>query len=154
MDHVRASRPAQLRHPHAQFHAPSKRPGHVVTDYLDIKAQEDMTLRGKSVPSWLPRIVHLERQLRHRKDTLGHVDATLRLLDPSIDAKAIPNKRYPKRVKLFRQGELGRLILGALRDGNCQPVTPCERLLAAFLGVSPMFVRRSAAILKDLGRQH
>jgi hypothetical protein len=68
-------------------------------------------------------IVHLERQLRHRKDSLGHVDATLRLLDPSIDTKEIPNKRYVKRVKLFRQGELGRMILGALRDGNGQPVT-------------------------------
>ena len=63
-------------------------------------------------------IVHLERQLRHRKDSLGHVDATLRLLDPSIDTKEIPNKRYPKRVKLFRQGELGRMILGVLRDGD------------------------------------
>jgi hypothetical protein len=68
-------------------------------------------------------IVHLERQLRHRRDALGHVDATLRLLDPSVNTKEIPNKRYPKRVRLFRQGELGRLILGALRDGNGQPVT-------------------------------
>jgi hypothetical protein len=39
---------------------------------------------------------------------LGHVDATLRLLDPSVNAKEIPNKRYPKRVRLFSQGELGR----------------------------------------------
>ena len=63
-------------------------------------------------------IVHLERQLRHRREALGHVDATLRLLDPSVDPKEIPNKRYPKRVKLFRQGELGRMILGVLRDGD------------------------------------
>jgi hypothetical protein len=52
---------------------------------------------------------------------LWHVDATLRLLDPSVNTKEIPNKRYPKRVRLFSQGELGRMILGALRDGNRQP---------------------------------
>jgi hypothetical protein len=42
----------------------------------------------------------------------------LRLLNPSVDIDAIPNKRIVKRVKLFRQGELGRLILGALRDAD------------------------------------
>jgi hypothetical protein len=40
------------------------------------------------------------------------------MLDPSIEIEAIPNKRLPKRVKLFRQGELGRLILGTLRDAD------------------------------------
>jgi hypothetical protein len=40
------------------------------------------------------------------------------LLDPSIDTKEIPNRRYVKRVKLFRQGELGRMILGVLREAN------------------------------------
>jgi hypothetical protein len=49
---------------------------------------------------------------------LGHVDATLRLLEPAIQIDAIPNKRQPKRIKLFRQGELGRLILGALRKAE------------------------------------
>jgi hypothetical protein len=29
-------------------------------------------------------IIHLERQLRHRREMLVHVDATLRLLDESI----------------------------------------------------------------------
>ncbi len=42
---------------------------------------------------------------------MGHVDATLRLLDPSVEIDAIPNKRL-KGIKLFRQGELGRLIVG------------------------------------------
>lgn len=60
-------------------------------------------------------IVQLERQLRHRKESLVHVDATLKLLDPTIAVENIPNKRVTRRVKLFRQGELGRLILGSLR---------------------------------------
>ena len=48
-----------------------------------------------------------------------HVDASLKLLDPSIQIDSIPNKRRPpQRIRLFRQGELGRLILGALRDAD------------------------------------
>lgn len=62
-------------------------------------------------------IIQLERQLRHRRDILVHVDATLKLLDPSLDVGDIRPKRPPQRIKLFRQGELGRLILGALRRG-------------------------------------
>jgi hypothetical protein len=72
-------------------------------------------------------IAQLERQLRHRKKSLVHVDATLRLLDPSIELDSIPNKRLlPKRVKLFRQGELGRLILGALRQAEGEPLSTRE----------------------------
>lgn len=74
-------------------------------------------LRNKRA-SLASEIVQLERQLRHRKEALGHVDATLRLLDPSVDIDAIPSKRIVKRIKLFRQGELGRLIVGVLRDAD------------------------------------
>ena len=63
-------------------------------------------------------LVQLKRQLRHKKEALGHVDATLRLLDPTVDINAIPNKRIVKRIKLFRQGELGRMILKVLREAN------------------------------------
>jgi hypothetical protein len=61
-------------------------------------------------------IAQLERQLRHLKESLLHVDATLKLLDPDADPEAIPTKRPVKRIKLLRQGELGRMILGALRS--------------------------------------
>ena len=70
-------------------------------------------------------IVQLERQLRHRKEALGHVDATLRLLDPSVDIDSIPTKRPRKRVKLFRQGELGRMILKAMREADA-PISTQE----------------------------
>ena len=46
-------------------------------------------------------------QLRHHKESLGHVDTTPRLLDPYVDIDTLPNKRSRKRIKLFRQGELG-----------------------------------------------
>ena len=54
------------------------------------------------------------------KNSLVHVDATLKLLDPDYDFDTIRPKRIPQRIQLFRQGELGRLILGALRDADTE----------------------------------
>lgn len=71
-------------------------------------------------------IEQLERELRHRRDMLGHVDATLRLLDPSIDTDAIPNKRPVKHINLFRSGELGRMILDAIRRAETETVSTQE----------------------------
>jgi hypothetical protein len=34
------------------------------------------------------------------------------------DIDALPSKRIPKRIRLFRQGELGRLILSVMRNAN------------------------------------
>ena len=67
----------------------------------------------------------LENQIRHRKELLVHVDATLQLLDPFISIDAIPAKRIRKRIKLFSQGELGRMILDALRRAE-RPLTTAE----------------------------
>ena len=50
-------------------------------------------------------IVQLERQARSRKASLEHVDACLRLLDPTLTVEDIPNKRIPRHVNIFRQGE-------------------------------------------------
>ncbi len=74
-------------------------------------------LRNKRA-SLASELVQLKRQLRHKEEMLGHVDATLRLLDPTIEINAIPSKRIVKRIKLFRQGEPGRLILKVLREAN------------------------------------
>ena len=40
------------------------------------------------------------------------------LLDSSIEVRSIPTKRPRKRIKLFRQGELGWMILKALRESE------------------------------------
>lgn len=71
-------------------------------------------------------IVQAERHLRHLRESLVHVDATLALLDPSISPESIPNARPRKRVKLFRQGELGRMIVDALRNASGTPMTVQE----------------------------
>ena len=60
-------------------------------------------------------IEHLKRQLQWRQTQLDHVDAFLTIFDPGFDVEAIGKKLVRKRVKLFRQGELGQLIRDALR---------------------------------------
>ena len=83
----------------------------------------------KKRASLASEIAQFERQLRHRREALGHVDATLRLLDPAMDIDAIPSKRIVKRIKLFRQGELGRMIVGTLREAD-QPLSTAQIVTA------------------------
>ncbi len=64
-------------------------------------------------------ILHLERQLRFRRDSLIHLDATIRLLDPDADPEKIPTTS--RRVHLFKQGELGRAIIDTMRRAE-QPL--------------------------------
>ncbi len=71
-------------------------------------------------------IVQIERQLRHKREQLVHVDASLCLLDPDANPDAIPNKRIVKHVNLFRQGELSRLIMTAFRNSDGQPISARE----------------------------
>lgn len=70
-------------------------------------------------------IVQLERQLKHRREMLVHVDATLKIFDPDVDVAAIPNKRPPQRVMLFRVGELTRAVFDALRSRG-EPMATVE----------------------------
>jgi len=60
-------------------------------------------------------ITHLKRQLAWAQNQLDHVDACLTIFEPGFDPAKIGQKLVHRRVKLFRQGELGRLIIDALR---------------------------------------
>jgi hypothetical protein len=66
-------------------------------------------------------IRELKSQLDWRLKQLDHVDACLTIFEPGFDVDAIGIKRPRKRVKLYRQGELGRMILDALRKAG-EPV--------------------------------
>ncbi len=61
------------------------------------------------------QIVSLKKRLAWAEEQIRHVDASLQLLDPQLFPHLIPAKRPQKRIKLFRQGELGRLIIDAPR---------------------------------------
>jgi hypothetical protein len=47
-----------------------------------------------------------------------------------VDIDAITTKRPRKRIKLFRQGELGRMILKALRESEAPSASDRLRLAA------------------------
>jgi hypothetical protein len=66
----------------------------------------------------------LKDQVAYRLEQLAHLDATIKLLDPSFAVETIRPKR-PRQVKLFGAGELNRSILDALRraDGRALSVT-------------------------------
>jgi hypothetical protein len=67
-------------------------------------------------------VVQLERQLSRQRADLTHLDATLRLFDPTIRLSEIrPRRRYARNT-WFRHGECLRLIYDALREAG-QPVT-------------------------------
>ena len=70
-------------------------------------------------------IAQLKLQVRHRQRDLAGIDAVLRVLAPDSDPATIPTKRPVKYLNLFRQGELGRLVLGVLRASG-QPMTNLE----------------------------
>ena len=51
-----------------------------------------------------------------------HVDATIRVFDPSYDVKGMRARRQGARSQRFRPGECQRLVLEALRDA-VEPVS-------------------------------
>ncbi len=61
-------------------------------------------------------VIRAKARLKRLQENLAHVDATLRLFDPDADPAAIKPLRPRKPPRLFRHGELPRLILSALRE--------------------------------------
>ena len=70
-------------------------------------------------------IAQLQIQVRHRRRDLKRVDDILRILAPGSDPATIATKKPVKYLNLFRQGELGRVVLGVLRDSR-RPMTNLE----------------------------
>jgi len=60
-------------------------------------------------------VAQIKLQLRDRRRDLAKVDDILRILAPGIDPSCIPSKRPVRYMNVFRQGELGRLIIAVLR---------------------------------------
>ncbi|HVZ27740.1 MAG TPA: hypothetical protein VG798_03710 [Rhizomicrobium sp.] len=105
-------------------------------------------------------IAQLKKKLAWAEDSLRHIDASLAILDPARDPAEIPAKRPQKRVKLFRQGQLGALILAALRQAKTPQTTgevvtavlaACGHGEGARPGLAPR-VRGNLAYLEGAGR--
>jgi hypothetical protein len=56
------------------------------------------------------------QELKRLADELGHVDATIRLFDPSYDLSTIRIRKRGHRHQWFGQGECQRLVLEVLRE--------------------------------------
>lgn len=74
-------------------------------------------------------IAQLDKQAKWKRDQLEHVDATLALFDPNYRVGSIPAKKPYRHIKLFKQGELGRLILDSLRRAG-RPISTAEVVTA------------------------
>jgi len=61
-------------------------------------------------------VEHHRRELHRLAEALGHVDATIRLFDPSYALGVIPERRRGSRQQWFGPGECQRLVLEVLRD--------------------------------------
>jgi hypothetical protein len=61
-------------------------------------------------------VEHHRRELQRLAEELGHVDATIRLFDPSYDLGAIRVRKRGRRNQWFGPGECQRLVLEVLRD--------------------------------------
>ena len=73
-------------------------------------------------------IFALKKQIAQKLGQMAHLDATLILFDPDAQPGAIRPKRVVayQRVPLFSQGELGRVILGVLREAKGEPLAAHE----------------------------
>jgi hypothetical protein len=105
-------------------------------------------------------INQLALTLRDRKRDLAKLDDILRILDPVSDPTSISPKRAIKHLNLFRQGELGRIIISLLR-AHKQPMTNLvlARLIHDRGEYGPEFwdairkrTRANLAYLEKLGR--
>ena len=61
------------------------------------------------------RVISLKKQIKKHHAELASLDATIALFDPTYRIGTIKPKRTHRRAKLFKLGELGRLIIDALR---------------------------------------
>jgi hypothetical protein len=59
-----------------------------------------------------------EKKARYWRETLAHVDATLKLFSPELDPEQIPATRPHRKSRYFNGPELARLCLDELRKAN------------------------------------
>lgn len=67
------------------------------------------------------KIEHTQLELRHLIAELDHIDAAIRIFNPTIDIRAIRSKPVPPRHAAFK-GEVTRVVLDALREAKT-PIT-------------------------------
>lgn len=97
------------------------------------------------------RIEHNQFELRRLISELDHVDATIRIFDPSVDIGGIRAKPVPPRHAAFK-GEVTRLVFKMLRSAS-GPVTSRDIAKALMLerGLDPEDRQLSVVMVKRVG---
>lgn len=94
-------------------------------------------------------VSRLEQQLRQHRDSLAHLDATMRLFDPDMLSQDTNPASQRERVSWFRPGECRRLLYDLLRDAP-QPLATrvlAERVMAA-KGIPVVDDHRTRALIQ------
>lgn len=99
----------------------------------------------------------MELRLRALRESLSHLDSTIRLLDPGIELSRIKPKRPHRKNNLFADGKLGRCIREVLRDAGDAPLSTADitQLILAQRGLdqdAAAFKMASAAVSRALYR--
>ena len=69
-------------------------------------------------------IAYLEHEIKTCEEAIGHVDATILLLDPYYDLGKLKPKKFVSEDSLFYPGETPVLVLETLRATNHPMTTP------------------------------
>src|SRR6185312_9842174 len=81
------------------------------------------------------KIAALHKEIGRLQRDLAKLDGVIRLFDPSYRVGSIPAKGARQRSNLFKQGELGRLILDCLRKApEPQPTAAIVAYVAEAIG--------------------
>ncbi|MEP6827310.1 MAG: hypothetical protein ABJA10_04485 [Aestuariivirga sp.] len=81
------------------------------------------------------RVISLKKQIsRHHKE-LANLDATISLFEPSYKIGSIKPIRKQRRSKLFKLGELGRLIMDVMRPSEGQPMATRDIVAGVSLAI-------------------
>ena len=81
------------------------------------------------------RIISLKRQITKHHKELASLDATILLFEPAYKIGSIKPIRKQQRSKLFKLGELGRLIIDALRRADGVPMATCDIVAAVSVAI-------------------
>ena len=91
------------------------------------------------------RIISLKKQIAKHHKELASLDATIVLFEPSYKVGSIKPVRKQQRSKLFKLGELGRLIKDALRRANGGPLSTHDVVAAVAVAIGE--AKTSEAVL-------
>ncbi len=86
-----------------------------------------------------------EQNLQVMRESLSHLDATIRLLAPDVELSRVSTKRRYRKNSLFGRGELSRAVRESLRDAH-EPLSGRDIALAI---LEQRGLEHDAAAIKD-----